>query len=163
MIKKIIFTVLFLFSLTGIQVASFNDWLILSFIIHIIWLTITSNEILESSITEYKNYRIFNKFNKILVYLFIADILIIVLSMSFGFRLIFASLYKPTFFISAIFGIISICVNYYIIINSLIKRIDSVTKRILLILSSLFYPIGVFTITERTSKQKTFANNVYKK
>ncbi|MFD0992831.1 hypothetical protein [Tenacibaculum geojense] len=40
------------------------------------------------------------------------------------------------------------------------KKIDSVTQRILLILSSLFYPIGVFTITERTSKQKTFANNV---
>jgi len=160
MIKKIIFTVLFLFSLIGIQVASFNDWLILTFIIHIIWLTITSNEILESSKTEYKNYRIFKIFNKIIIYLFIADILIIVLSMSFRFRLIFASLYRPTFFISAIFGVISICVNYYFIINYLIKRIDSITQRILLILSTLFYPIGVFTMTERTSKQKTFANNV---
>ena len=152
MIKKIIFTILFLFSLLGIQVASLNDWLILSLFIHIIWLTITSSKILELSKTENINHRIFKIFNNILIYLFIADIFIIVLSMSFGFRLIFASLYRPTFFISAIFGVISVFGNYFIIINHLLKRAESLGKRILLILSSLFYPIGVYTITERKTK-----------
>lgn len=152
MIKKTIFTILFLFSLSGIQIASLNDWLILTLIIHIIWLTVTSNEILKLSKTEYKHHRTFQIFNKILVYLFIADIIIIFLSMSFGFRLIFASLYKPTFFISAIFGVISIFGNYFIIVNHLIKKNDSLRKRFLQIFSSLFYPIGVYAITDRISK-----------
>lgn len=152
MIKKITFTILFLLSLSGIQIASLNDWLILTLIIHIIWLTVTSNKILELSKTEYKNHRTFQVFNKILVYLFIADIIIMFLSMSFGFRLIFASLYRPTFFITAIFGVISIFGNYFIIINHLIKKTDSLRKRFLQILSSLFYPIGVYTITDRISK-----------
>ena len=148
MIIKIIFTILFLFSLLGIQVARLNDWLVLTLIIHIIWLSITSNKILELSKKEYKNYRIFQIFNKVFVYIFIADIIIIILSMSFGFRLIFASLYRPIFFISAIFGIISILGNYFIIINYLIERTSSLGKRFMLILSSLFYPIGVYTINE---------------
>ncbi|MBJ2176348.1 hypothetical protein JBL43_19000 [Aureibaculum sp. A20] len=147
MTRKIIFTILFLFSLSGLQIASFSDWLILSLLIQTIWIAITSNEILE--LNEPKNSTInkFQKFNKILVYLLIADIIILFLSMSFGFRIVFAPLYKPIFFISIVCILISLFGNYYVIINWLKKRTKSLGKRGLFILSSLFYPIGIFMIT----------------
>ena len=94
MIKKIIFTILFLISLTGIEIASLSDWFILSLVIHVIWLTMTSNQILRGQKVKYKTDRIFKIFNKVIIYILIADVVIIILSMSFGFRLIFANLYN---------------------------------------------------------------------
>jgi hypothetical protein len=152
---KIIFTVLFLFSLTGIQIASFEDWLILSLVIQVIWISIIANDIIKHSKSKSKLENIIVKFNKIFIKLLIADIVIIFLSMSFGFRIIFASLYIQTFYVSGICIIISIFGNYYIIINELIKRAYSLGKIITLILSSLIYPIGVYTV--RTIKPD--ANN----
>lgn len=146
MTRKIIFTILFLCSLSGIPIASFTDWLILSLIIQIIWITITSNEILNLVKSKDRNLRIFLGFNKILIYLLITDMVILVLSMSFGFRIIFAPFYRPTFYISSICMTISLFGNYYIIINDLIKKTKSLGKRFMLILSSLFYPIGIYTI-----------------
>lgn len=153
---KIIFTLLFIFSLLGIQVASFKDWLILSLIIQVIWITIISNNIVKLSKSKSRLDKIFEKFNKVFIYLLVADIVIIFLSMSFGFRIIFASLYKPTFYVSGICIIISIIRNYYIIINELIKRANPLWKKITLILSSFIYPIGAYTI----KTIKTGANTV---
>jgi hypothetical protein len=153
---KIIFTVIFIFSLLGIQIASFSDWLILSLVIQVIWITIVSNNIIKLSKSKSKLDNVFEKFNKIFIYLLVADIVIIFLSMSFGFRIIFAPLYKPTFYVSGICIIISIFRNYYIIINELIKRTNPVGKKIILILSSFIYPIGNYTI----KTIKTGANTV---
>jgi hypothetical protein len=147
MSKKIIFAILFLFSLPGIQIASFSDWLILSLLIQTIWAATTSNEILTLNKSENRNTIRLLKFNKILVYLLIADMAILVLSMSFAFRLIFAYLYRPLFFISIVSLLIALFGNYYVIINYLLKKTKANGKRFLFILSSLFYPIGIFTIT----------------
>lgn len=146
MYLKIIFTVLFLFSLIGIRIASFEDWLILSLLIQVIWTSIIANDIIKHSKAKSKLDKIIVKFNKIFIYLLIADIVILFLSMSFLFRLIFASLYVPTFYVSGICILISIFGNYYIIINELIKRANPISKKIALILSSLIYPIGVFMV-----------------
>lgn len=146
MYLKIIFTVLFLFSLIGIQIASFEDWLILSLLIQVIWTSIIANDIIKHSKSKSKLDKIIVKFNKIFIYLLIADIVILFLSMSFLFRLIFASLYVTTFYVSGICILISIFGNYYIIINELIKRVNPIGKKIALILSSLIYPIGVFMV-----------------
>jgi hypothetical protein len=152
---RIIFTLIFIFSLLGIQVASLKDWLILSVVIQVIWITIISNNIIKLSNSKSRLDKVFEKFNKIFIYLLVADIIIIFLSMSFGFRIIFAPLYKPTFYISGICIIISIIRNYYIIINELIKRTNSVGKKIALILSSFIYPIGAYTIkTIKTGANK---------
>lgn len=152
MIKKIIFTIIFIFSLLGIQIASFEDWLILSLVIQVIWITIISNDIVRLSKSRSRVDRIFGKFNKIFIYLLITDIVIIFFSMSFGFRIIFAPLYKPIFYVSGICIIVSIFRNYYIIINELIKRANSLEKKFVLILSSLFYPIGIYTIKTDNKK-----------
>ena len=146
MYLKIIFTVLFLFSLIGIRIASFEDWLILSLPIQVIWISIIANEIIKNSKSKSKLDKIIVKLNKIFIYLLIADIVILFLSMSFLFRLIFASLYVTTFYVSVICILISIFGNYYIIINELIKRANPIGKKIALILSSLIYPIGVFMV-----------------
>jgi len=146
MYLKIIFTVLFLFSLIGIQIASFEDWLILSLLIQVIWTSIIANDIIKHSKSTSKLDKIIVKSNKIFIYLLIADIVILFLSMSFLFRLIFASLYVTTFYVSGICILISIFGNYYIIINELIKRANPIGKKIALILSSLIYPIGVFMV-----------------
>ena len=146
MYLKIIFTVLFLFSLIGIRIASFEDWLILSLPIQVIWISIIANEIIKNSKSKSKLDKIIGKLNKIFIYLLIADIVILFLSMSFLFRLIFASLYVTTFYVSVICILISIFGNYYIIINELIKRANPIGKKIALILSSLIYPVGVFMV-----------------
>ena len=148
MIKKIIFTILFLISLTGIEIASLSDWFILSLVIHVIWLTMTSNQILRRQKVKYKTDRIFKIFNKVIIYILIADVVIIILSMSFGFRLIFANLYRPTFYLSLICITISVLGNYFIVIDYLTKKTDSLSKKVLLGISSLFYPIGVYILTE---------------
>lgn len=143
---KIIFTVIFVFSLVGIQIASFEDWLILSLIIQVIWISTIANDIIKLSRSKSRLDKIFEKFNKMFIYFLSADIVILFLSMSFLFRLIFAPLYIMTFYVSGICILISIFGNYYIIINELIKRANPLRKKITLILSSLIYPIGVFTV-----------------
>ena len=146
MLKKTIFTVLFVFSLQGIQVASFQDWLFLTLIIQVIWVMLLSNKIIKLSKSKNKIDRFLQTFNKVFVYLLVADIFIIFLSMSFGFRILFAPLYRPTFYISGIVLLLSIFGNYYVIINDILKRPNSLTKNILLIISSFFYPIGIYSI-----------------
>lgn len=147
--KKIIFTILFLFSLPRIQVASLTDWLILSFFIHLIWLTITSNQVLKNKKTKSKSDNIFIILNKSIVYVFVIDVIIIVLSASFGFRLIFAYFYKPTFYLSLVCVVVSFLGNYFVLIRCFNQQTDSLIRKILLIVSSLFYPIGVYTVTEK--------------
>ena len=83
MLQKIIFTSLFLFSLLGIYIASFEDWLILTLILQILWITLLSNKIIESSKNDYRIYRIFAKINVITICILIVDLLIIFLSISF--------------------------------------------------------------------------------
>ena len=146
MLKKTIFTVLFVFSLQGIQVASFQDWLFLTLIIQVIWVMLLSNKIIKLSKSKNKIDQFLQTFNKVFVYLLVADIFIIFLSMSFGFRILFAPLYRPTFYISGIVLLLSIFGNYYVIINDILKRPNSLTKNILLIISSFFYPIGIYSI-----------------
>jgi hypothetical protein len=105
-----------------------------------------SNKIIKLSKSKNKIDRFLQTFNKVFVYLLVADIFIIFLSMSFGFRILFAPLYRPTFYISGIVLLLSIFGNYYVIINDILKRPNSLTKNILLIISSFFYPIGIYSI-----------------
>ncbi|NRT16610.1 hypothetical protein HNP99_002981 [Flavobacterium sp. 28A] len=147
---KIIFTTLFIFSLLGIQIASLNDWLVLSLTIHVLWLSITSNEIMNLLVL--KNKKILQVFNKIVFYLLIVDIAVIFLSISFIFRLLFAILYLPLFYVSAVCIMISLIVNYFILIKYFIKTTKSLTKTALLILSSFFYLIGVYVIQVKNHK-----------
>ena len=147
--KQIIFTLLFLFSLSGIQIASFDDWLILSLIIHLIWVMILSNEMIKSLNLKNKFEKTVKIINKVSIYLFIIDVLMIFLSMSFLFRLIFAYLYRPMFYLTCVCIFISTIVNYYVIINELLKRKYSLVKKIGLILSSIFYPIGIYSIKSK--------------
>lgn len=116
---------------------------------------IISNKVIKPSKHKSKIRRILKKFNKVFVYLLIADLFIIFLSMSFGFRIIFAPLYRPTFYLTGIVLLISIIGNYSVIIKELIKRPISTIKKIFLIISSLFYPIGVFTFHDLEQSKKT--------
>lgn len=147
---KIIFTTLFIFSLLGIQIASLNDWLVLSLTIHVLWLSVTSNEIVNFLVL--KNKKILQVFNKIVLYLLIVDIAVIFLSMSFIFRLLFAIIYLPLFYVNAVCIMISLIVNYFILIKYFIKTTKSLTKTALLILSSFFYLIGVYVIQVKNHK-----------
>ena len=159
MLQKIIFTSLFLFSLLGIYIASFEDWLILTLILQILWITLLSNKIIESSKNDYRIYRIFAKINVITICILIVDLLIIFLSISFAFRIFLAYLYQPIFYLSIICIIISIVGNYYIVFNELNNRNVSFRKKICLFVASLIYPLGVY-IVKTGSEIKTGANNV---
>jgi hypothetical protein len=151
MLKKIIFTILFLFSLLGLQIAGLTNWLFLSLVIHILWLTIASKDILKLTKSEKIINQIFKVFNTVFPFLLVADMAIIFLSTSFGFRIMFAPFYKAIFNVSAVCMMISVFANYYIMINHLIKRNYSPTKRFILILSSFIYPIGVYTIKTKNN------------
>ncbi len=150
MLRKLIFTTLFLINLKVIQSTDFTDWVILSSVIQVIWVAITSKEILELDKSGNKNISRFLTFNEISFYLLVVDIIIIVLSLSFAFRILFfVGLYIPTyliFIISFVFLTISFIGNYYVIISYLIKQTKSKIKRFLLVFASLFYPIGVWLI-----------------
>ena len=140
--KRIMFSVIFIYSLFGIYFSNIETWLILSPLAQMLWVIITSSEILR--LTNPKS--IIVKFNKALIYIVIIDFLIMVLSASFGFRLLFMHLYQPIFYISLISLVISLIANYYIIIRSIMNRSDSFYKKIAIILSSFFYPIGVYMV-----------------
>lgn len=147
MIKKIIFTALFLASLIEFRVIGLSGWLIVSLVIQTVWLIITSSEILRLKRAKNKIDIVFKILNQLLIFMLITDFIIFILSMSFGFRLIFANLYIPTFYISLICIIFSIFSSYYTIFNYLINSTHSQCRRILIGMSSLFYPIGVYMLT----------------
>jgi hypothetical protein len=112
---------------------------------------ILSNEIIK--VPNSKIEKVLKKFNNLFIYLLVADIIIIFLSMSFGFRMIFAPLYRPTFYLSGIIIIISVILNYYIVVKKLIKKTNSLERNIILIISTLLYPIGIYTInTEKINR-----------
>ncbi|BDD10851.1 hypothetical protein FUAX_32830 [Fulvitalea axinellae] len=146
MIEKILFTTIFIISLSGIQIASFEDWLILSFVIQALWVCNLSNKTLKQYKSKRKKETIILTFNKTLIPILILDIITIVFSTSFAFRILFAHLYKSIIVISVLGISISLIVNYHIIINKIIENSSSTIKKIIEITSALLYPIGVYVI-----------------
>lgn len=153
--RKLIFTLVFVFSLLGIQIASFKDWFFLFLLIQVIWISLTSNAIIELVNSKTTFIGIIESFNRIVIYLLVADVIIIALSTSFGFRILFAYFYVPLFYISLGCMVASVVANYYIIFDYLIKKSDSLGERLLLLFSSLFYPLGVYLINPGSSKPIT--------
>lgn len=147
--RKVIFIMLFFFSITGIFISSFSDWLFLTLIIHMLWLSITGFNILKSNDRKNKKELLLQRFNKFFIYLLIADIAIIFLSMSFAFRLFLAYLYQPIFYITVLGIVISLVGNYYILIHQVSNEPYSKINKTLIIVASFFYPLGVFFIESK--------------
>ena len=82
--EKIIFIIIFIFSLIGLQMAGVVNWLILSFVVQILWLTRVSNKILNQTESKNKTDRLHRKFNRYLMTMLIVDLVVIFLSMSFA-------------------------------------------------------------------------------
>ena len=106
-IRKILFSILFIGSLPAIQIASFEDWFILSLFIQMIWIAIIANKILKLDSQE-KIIQLFIKFNLASILLLTTDIIVLFLSMSFLFRPILAYSYQTLMYTSLTVLIISI-------------------------------------------------------
>lgn len=144
----LIFTSIFLISLITFGFGLAKEWLVLHFILHTIWLTVTSKQILERKKLKNKIDNLFKPSITLLNYIIVGSILIIVLSISFGFRLLFATFYKPFFLLALLYFAIYFIQCNYILIAYLNKKIDSQINVTWIILSFLFYPLGAFTFSE---------------
>lgn len=145
--KHIFYILLFGLSLFVINISNFNDWILVSLLIQVVWISLTSNKIISKGQVEMKNKLILTSFNRFTIVLLIIDFVIMFLSTSFGFRLLFANFYRPTMYLTLISIFISILISYFIIIKFLRQNIDSRRKLILYILTTLFYPSGQLSIT----------------
>ncbi|MGB1295711.1 MAG: hypothetical protein ACPG6V_09540 [Flavobacteriales bacterium] len=144
--EKIMFIIIFIFSLIGLKMAGVMNWLILSLIVQILWLTRVSNKILNQTKSKNKTDRLHRKFNRYLITMLIVDLVVIFLSLSFAFRLLFAWLYQPLFILSIIGMLISLITNYFVLVNHIKQSNPSLFKKIFLVLTSLFYPLGTIFI-----------------
>jgi len=140
---KSLFTIIFIVTLLVIPILNTDDWLVLSFLIHIIWLIITSNEIIDNRIGNNNGLKVFNKFSFSFIF---ADIIIMFLISSFLFRILLVPYFSIILYSNIIFMTIFLILNYYLIIDYIINKMTSLNKKVILILSSLFYPIGVYVI-----------------
>ena len=144
---KFIFPILFILCLFVLYNFNLTDWVILTLIIQTIWTSKLSNIIISDlNITEFKNTI---KFNNFLICLLIADIIIIILSSSFIFRIIFSYLYFPLFFINLVLILISIVINFPIIYNKIKNENFSFFKKSIICICLLIYPIGPILISKK--------------
>ncbi|MGY6650364.1 hypothetical protein [Wenyingzhuangia sp. IMCC45574] len=152
---KLLLTLLFVFSLLGIPVASFKDWLILTLIIHTMWLAIASTKLIKEGQRKYNKLKVFNR---VVIGIAMVDTMVVFLSISFLFRVIFASLYLPLFYLSTVCFGFSIIINYVILVRDIVQRDISPNRKTVLILSSFCYPIGVYTLSQKNVPNHTLTS-----
>ncbi len=131
-----------------------KDWYLLFFFFQWVWLSLMAIKSLA--------YNSKNKYGSILtvsnivisVSILLFDVVILFLSISFGARLIFASLniYGICLYGTTLIFFLSILAHIYIILKNI--TIAEEKKNILSLTASLlFYPIGVWTIQGKLKKQ----------
>lgn len=146
---KIVFTTIFLISLLIFEFLGFEDWFFISVIIQVVWLNLNSNSILSF---DYSNFIWANRIrnlNKITLVILVLDLIIIYLSTSFIVRVFLAPFYRSLYILTLLLIFLSAIINYYILIKTLMQMPISRMKKMIFILVSFFYPIGVFVINIR--------------
>ncbi len=141
-IEQYIFVILFFFSLLLILASSLEDFLLIHFILQILWLVRFSHNF-------HKNpKKNFKRLPKFITGLIIFDFIILVLSISFGFRILFAYLYRPLMYFNLFIFTLSALYSYSLL-YSFIKVKKNISLFVLLILTStIAYPLSPYLAYE---------------
>ena len=152
-ILQMIFSLTFLLSLLYFKLMGFLEWTFLYFFLYWIWLTFIAYKTIRHPKTEYFGGTLTNINILLSVFIIIADFFIIILSLSFLFRIILANFYQLIAYGTLCFFIVSV-VLHFIIISKNIYTIDKTKSVFTTCIKLLFYPVGIWTIQE-TLKQNS--------
>lgn len=150
-ISQILFSLTFLLSLLYFKSKGFLEWTFLYFFLYWVWLSFIAYKTVRHPKTIYFGGTLTYINILLSAFLIIADLIIIVLSLSFLFRVILANFYRLIAYGTLCFFITSV-VLHFIIISKNIRIINNTNSIFTTCVKLLFYPIGIWTIQE-TLKQ----------
>jgi len=157
--NTLFYIVLFLLSFSVFYIGSSIYWFVINVLVHFLWLSIVSNALLLNKLVLFKSSIIFISFNIFTILLIVVIFVIDFFSLSFVFRINFATYYWPLMYFTAGILSVSFIVNYTIILRYLYVNKPSNIRFFFFFLTTLFYPLGHYTIAylrNKNSLEKTF-------